>query len=93
MAMARWRCFNGGAEGDPRMIAGLLARDDVRGQPFHHARHSGYQRLAAGRSLMPAGLRHGAARRFRAGRPMPAACAFELCSGTDRIVVNCGAGG
>ena len=33
------------------MIAGLLARDDVRGQPFHHARHSGYQRLAAGRSL------------------------------------------
>ena len=44
--------FNGGAEGDPRMIAGLLARDDVRGQPFHHARHSGYQRLTAGRSLL-----------------------------------------
>src|SRR6185437_2571411 len=44
--------FNGGAEGDPRMIAGLLARDDIRGQPFHHARHSGYQRLTAGRSLL-----------------------------------------
>ena len=43
--------FNGGAEGDARMIAGLLARDDVRGQPFHHARHSGYQRLTAGRTL------------------------------------------
>ena len=34
------------------MIAGLLARDDVRGQPFGHARHSGYQRLAAGRTLI-----------------------------------------
>ncbi len=43
--------FQGGQEGDPRMIAGLLARDDVRGQPFGHARHSGYQRLAAGRAL------------------------------------------
>ena len=42
--------FQGGLESDPRMIAGLLARDEVRGQPFHHARHSGYQRLAAGRT-------------------------------------------
>ena len=43
--------FQGGQESDPQMIAGLLARDEVRGQPFDHARHSGYQRLAAGRSL------------------------------------------
>src|SRR6185312_6393641 len=44
--------FNGGQEGEPRMIAGLLARDEVRGQPFGHARHSGYQRLAAGRCIV-----------------------------------------
>ena len=61
--------FQGGSEGDPRMIAGLLARDEVRGQPFQHARHSGYQRLAAGRTLcswIAARRRTGD---FRAGRP------------------------
>ena len=84
--------FNGGAECDPRMIAGLLARDDVRGQPFHHARHSAYQRLAAGRTLclLDCGKTPPAAFALdaRAG-----AGAFELSSGQDRIVVNCGAGG
>src|SRR6202034_4819286 len=38
--------FQGGQEGDTKMLASLLARDDIRGQPFGHARHSGYQRLA-----------------------------------------------
>ncbi len=33
--------FNGVTEADSRMIAGLLARDEVRGQPFAFARHSG----------------------------------------------------
>jgi uncharacterized heparinase superfamily protein len=84
--------FNGGAEGDSKMIAGLLARDDIRGQPFHHARHSGYQRLAAGRTLCL----------LDCGKTPPGAFAldahagagaFELSSGPDRIVVNCGAAG
>src|SRR5262249_54572425 len=48
----RQSLFEGGGEGDPRMIASLLARDDVRGQPFGHARHSGYQRFAAARTLI-----------------------------------------
>ena len=56
--------FNGGTESDARMIAGLLARDEVRGQPFAHARHSGYQRLAAGRTHGAARLRPAAARRL-----------------------------
>jgi uncharacterized heparinase superfamily protein len=84
--------FQDGLESDPRMIAGLLARDEVRGQPFHHARHSGYQRLAAGRSMLqldcgrvPAGP---FARHSHAGF-----LAFELSSGASRLVVNCGAGG
>lgn len=84
--------FNGGLEGDPRTIAGLLARDDIRGQPFQHARHSGYQRLAAGRTLVL----------LDCGKAPPGAFsleahagagALELSSGHDRIVVNCGAGG
>jgi uncharacterized heparinase superfamily protein len=84
--------FQGGLESDPRMIAGLLARDEVRGQPFQHARHSGYQRLAAARTILqldcgpvPAGAFANAA---HAGF-----LAFELSSGTGRLVVNCGAGG
>ncbi len=82
--------FNGGMECDPRMIAGLLARDEVRGQPFGYARHSGYQRIAAGRTLVI----------MDCGTPPPgpfsaeahAGClAFEFSTGTHRIVVNCGA--
>jgi len=84
--------FQGGAEGDARMIAGLLSRDEVRGQPFHHARHSGYQRLTAGRTLCL----------LDCGKIAPGAYAldahagtnaFELSSGSHRIVVNCGTGG
>ncbi len=84
--------FNGGSECDPRMVAGLLARDKVRGQPFFHARHSGYQRLSASRTLclidcgaVPAGAFSLDA---HAGTG-----AMEMSSGADRIVVNCGAGG
>jgi uncharacterized heparinase superfamily protein len=84
--------FNGGTEGDPRMIAGLLARDDVRGQPFHHARHSAYQRLTAGRSLLLLDCGKTPEGPF-ALDAHAGACAFELSSGHDRIIVNCGAAG
>lgn len=84
--------FQGGREGDAKMLASLLGRDEVRGQPFGHARHSGYQRLAAGRSLVlldcgktPKGP---LAIEAHAGF-----LAFEMSSGPHRLVVNCGAGG
>ena len=44
--------FNGGREGEAKAIANLLARDEVRGQPFAYAPDSGYQRLTAGRTLL-----------------------------------------
>ncbi len=84
--------FHGGAEGDARTIAGLLSRDEVRGQPFHHARHSGYQRLAAGRTLCLLDCGKTPSGPF-ALDAHAGANAFELSSGKDRIVVNCGAGG
>src|SRR5258706_4974279 len=84
--------FHGGAEGDARTIAGLLSRDEVRGQPFHHARHSGYQRLAAGRTMLPLDFGKTPSRPF-ALDAHAGANAFELSSGKDRIVVNCGARG
>ncbi len=84
--------FQGGLENDPRVVAGLLARDEVRGNPFSHARHSGYQRLAVGAALVLMDV----------GRVPPGAyalnahagfLAFEFSSGDSRLVVNCGAGG
>lgn len=82
--------FNGGGESDPRMIAALLARDDVRGQPFLHAPYSGYHHLAAGR--LHAILDCGGPPPDRFSVRAHAAClAFELSAGSHRIVVNCGA--
>jgi uncharacterized heparinase superfamily protein len=84
--------FHGGQESDPRMIEGLLARDEVRGQPFHHARHSGYQRLVAGRTATQMDCGGLPAESFSVAAH--ASClAFELSSGPGRLVVNCGAGG
>ena len=83
--------FNGGTESAPKMIAGLLARDEVRGQPFLHAPHSGYQRMAASRSfaVMDCGKPpHGVfSNHAHAG-----CLSFEFSSGNQRIVVNCGSG-
>jgi uncharacterized heparinase superfamily protein len=84
--------FQGGQEGDPRMIASLLARDEVRGQPFGHARHSGYQRLAAGRSLILLDCGRVSEGAF-ADQAHAGFLAFEMSSGSHRLVVNCGAGG
>lgn len=84
--------FNGGVECDPRMIAGLLARDEVRGQPFAYARHSGYHRMTAGKTMLLVDC--GAAPPGAFSVRAHAAClAVELSSGGQRIVVNCGDGG
>ena len=70
--------FNGGKECDPRTIAGLLARDEVRGQPFVFAPHSG---LPAPRRRTHAGADGlSASRRMAPSHPdAHAGClAFEL---------------
>lgn len=82
--------LNGASECEPKMIAGLLARDEVRGQPFVFAPHSGYQRLVAGRVL--ALLDCGAPPKSTYSNDAHAGClAFEFSSGAQRVVVNCGA--
>ncbi len=84
--------FNGSTESDPRTIAGLLARDEVRGQPFQFARHSAYQRLTAGKTLLL--LDCGAVPPGPFSTDAHAGClAFEFSSANQRIVVNCGAAG
>ncbi len=82
--------FNGGRECDSRSIAGLLARDEVRGQPFVYAPHSAYQRLVSGRSLVI--FDAGTVPKGAFSRDAHAASlAFEFSAATQRIVVNCGA--
>ena len=90
--MAACRCSRAGWKAIRRMITALLARDEVKGQPFHHARHSGYQRLAAGRTV--AQMDCGAVPSENFAIAAHAGClAFELSSGPGRLVVNCGSGG
>ena len=84
--------FNGGTEGEPRTIAGLLARDEVRGQPFAFARHSAYQRLVAAKTVVV--LDCGAVPPGPYSTRAHAGClAFEMSSGNQRVIVNCGAAG
>jgi uncharacterized heparinase superfamily protein len=81
--------FNGGSECDAKMIEAILARDEVRGQPFAHAPHSGFQRLTAARTiaLMDCGVPPAGAYSLTAH----AGClSFEFGVAAQRIVVNCG---
>ncbi|MBN8968662.1 MAG: heparinase II/III family protein [Rhizobiales bacterium] len=81
--------FNGMSATPSGVVATLLAYDDAHGTPMAHMPHTGYQRLDAGPSTVIVDT----------GPPPPphvsheahAGClAFELSSGTNRIVVNCG---
>jgi uncharacterized heparinase superfamily protein len=82
--------FNGMGVTAADHLATLLIYDAARAQPMRHAPHSGYERLEAGPILLVADV----------GPPPPvtqsseagAGClSFELSSGRERIVVNCGA--
>jgi uncharacterized heparinase superfamily protein len=82
--------FNGGAQGDATVLAALLPEDVAEARPLAHAPHSGYQRLAGGRTVIL----------LDAGCPPPsthssdahAGClSFEMTSGEQRVIVNCGA--
>ncbi len=87
----RLALFNGGGEAAREMSEAALAHDDGHGRPFGFAPHSGYQRLAAGRSLVL----------VDAGRAPPApfsatahagCLALEMSAGPCRMIVNCGSG-
>ncbi len=82
--------FNGMGVTAPDRLATVLHYDDARGAAPLSAPHSGYQRLEAADTILIAD----------AGAPPPglysleahAGClSFELSSGLQRIIVNCGA--
>lgn len=88
----RFAAFNGAGEGDERLAANLLERDDARGRPFGHAPYSRFQRLAAGRLNIIADM--GAAPPFPyADRAHAGALSIDVASGAHRIFGNCGSAG
>jgi uncharacterized heparinase superfamily protein len=81
--------FNGMSGTPSDLLATLLAYDDTHGTPMLNMPHTGYQRLEAGGTTAimdtgappPPGVSHDA----------HAGClSFELSSGLNRIVTNCG---
>jgi uncharacterized heparinase superfamily protein len=81
--------FNGMGVTATDHLATLLTYDDMRSQPIHHAPHSGYERLEAGRTLLVADV--GPAPPVALSTEAGAGClSFEFSSGAQRIVVNCG---
>ena len=77
--------FHGGGEGDSALIDAVLAQAGIKGKAVGSAPHAGFQRLAAGRTIVivdsgapPAGGHAGS-------------LGFEMSSERQRIVVNCGA--
>jgi len=83
--------FNGGNEGEAAVMAAFLERGEDDTRPLGHAANSGFQRLASGRTLimMDAGCAPPAAYSASAHT---GCLGFEMSSGRDRVIVNCGAG-
>ena len=82
--------FNGSTEDSPLTIDVTLSRAEARGKPLAEAVHSGFQRIAAAKTLIL----------MDAGAPAPpgwdrnahaGALSFEMSVGKERLVVNCGA--
>jgi uncharacterized heparinase superfamily protein len=82
--------FNGMGATPAHLLRAILSFDDAGGKPVMNAPHAGYQRLEAGQLVAV----------MDTGTPPPLALshkahggtlAFELSSGEQRIIVNCGA--
>jgi uncharacterized heparinase superfamily protein len=85
----RMALFNGANEGIEGTIDAVLAQDDTKGRPFGFAPHSGYQRMAAGPSLIIADT--GPPPPGRYSHAAQAGClSFEMSARNARLVVNCG---
>lgn len=81
--------FNGMGATSHDRIAAILHHDDTAGAPLLHAPHSGYERLAMGTTTVIADT--GLAPPPDLSQNAQAGClSFELSSGRNHFVVNCG---
>jgi len=87
----RLALFNGASEGSSAFIALVLSRAESGAKPPPRAPHMGYERLQAGQSLVILDCGTHPPRPWdetaHAG-----ALALEMSFGTERLLVNCGAG-
>lgn len=87
----RLAVFNGGYEDDGAALASALTSVDEAAEPTGFARHSGFQRLEAARSVLIADI--GAARGGAVTQgAYQGSGSFHFSSGRSRIIVNCGSG-
>lgn len=83
--------FNGGYEDDSAAVTAAQGAVDETTEPTGFARHSGFQRLEAARSVLIADV--GAARGGSSSNSgFQSGASFHFSSGRSRIVVNGGAG-
>lgn len=83
--------FHGGYEGDRQLCDAILARAAVKGKAPGGAPYTGFQRLAAGRTVVIVDA--GAPPALGGGTPHAGPLALEISDGRHRMVVNCGVGG
>ena len=87
----RLAVFNGGFEDDGRALSACLTGLDASTEPLGFARHSGFQRLEAGRTVLVSDV-GASAPTGAVFDPFQSASSFHFTSGRSRLVVNCGAG-
>ena len=81
--------FNGMSSAPSDLLATLLAYDDTHGAPMANMPHTGFQRLDAG--AMTVIMDTGPPPPPNVSHDAHAGClSFELSSGPNRIVINCG---
>ena len=81
--------FNGMGPTLPDVMATILAYDDARGAPLANAPHSGYQRAETHNLIVV--MDTGTPPPIALSQEAHAGClSFEMSSGLQRIVVNCG---
>ncbi|MBN8818932.1 MAG: heparinase II/III family protein [Sphingomonas sp.] len=81
--------WQGGAPIDPARITAIVAASGIRTRPLRQARDWGYQRLAAGQTVVQVDAAPPPVSRLaRSG--CASTGAFELSDGPTRVIVNCG---
>ena len=80
--------FNDSLEEEAWLIDRVLGLADAKGRPLSDARHGGFQRVQAGRTLvlMDAGMPPTQGRHGHAGT-----LSLEISVGKERLITNCGA--
>lgn len=84
--------WQGGAPIDPARVTAIVAASGVRTRPLRQARDWGYQRLAAGQTVVHVDAAPPPVARL-AKTGCASTCAIEVSDGPARIIVNCGGAG